>query len=124
MRFKPRSVQASISSSFILLDDRQLFYMGKSGVSDKHAQQPTKFAFEGKFFKNYEHFTPLRVECKWSKIFAATYVTFMDFRGCKQNNNVKEKIVKKVNESWNKVKSQILPPQNNILAKYINYKYL
>ncbi len=40
------------------------------------------------------------------------------------NNNIKEKLVKKVNQSWNLVKSQILPPHNAILSKNINYKYL
>ncbi len=32
LRFKPTSVQGSLTSSFVLLDDRQLFYTGKVGA--------------------------------------------------------------------------------------------
>lgn len=123
-RYKPRSINAGLYCSFILMDDRRVFKMGSTGT--ENVRVPSKFQFEKKFFGGTmtDDFTPLRVFCKWSKIMTATYILFVDFRKCNISKTVREKFVKKINDTWNVNSSQVLPTHDDLLAKHVWYKYL
>lgn len=123
-RYKPRSISAGLYSSYILMDDRRLFRMGKHGTET--VKNPTKFKFVKKFFNGRmaDDFTPLKVFCKWSKLMTATYVLFVDFRKCNISKTVREKFVEKINTIWGQNNSQLLPTHDDLMAKHIWYKYL
>jgi myosin-5 len=126
-RCKPRSVQAGYANSFFLLDDRNLFYCGRSGFNyQKNAQTPVRFNYEDKFFdiRMADNFTPIRIFTKWSKTMSIAYITFADFRNCKISSTIREKFIDKTNSMWQENQKFILPPQCDLLYKHINYKYL
>lgn len=123
-RYKPRSIAAGLYCSYILMDDRRLFRTGKLGTET--LKTPTKFKFVKKFFNGRmaDDFTPLKVICKWSKLMTVTYVLFADFRKCNISKTVREKFVNKINNTWGKNNTQLLPTHDDLMAKHIWYKYL
>ena len=53
-----------------------------------------------------------------------TYVLFADFRKCNISKTVREKFVNKINNTWGKNNTQLLPTHDDLMAKHIWYKYL
>jgi myosin-5 len=130
LRVKPRNVQAGFNNSFVLMSDRVLYYAGHVSSSvQKTAKVPTRFQFEDKYFKNkqFDQFVPVRVFVKWSKTLSVTYVVYADLRQDNSQSLISlfnEKFVAKVLGEWRTADKQLLPPQEEILQKSINLKYL
>lgn len=125
-RFKPRSVQATYNGGYMLLDDRQLYFWGRTGKLSTIAKTPTRLCYEETHFEGRmaDDFTPIRVQSKWSKILTATYLIFLDCRNYAESKTLREKFAEKVNAAWAEADRQILPPGDEILAKHIHSKYL
>lgn len=129
MRVKTRNVQAGFNSSFVLLSDRAVYYAGVTASNPgKPAKTPTRYFYEDKFFKSSyrDQFIPIRIFVKWSKVLSVVYLVYADLRTDSQNlvSQFNEKYVSKLLSEWLEVDKQLLPPQEEILNKSINLKYL
>ena len=130
LRVKPRNVQAGFNNSFVLMSDRVLYYAGLvSSSAQRTAKVPARFHFEDRFFKNkqFDQFVPVRVFVKWSKTLSVAYVVYADLRQENSQSLVSlfnEKFVAKVLAEWRAIDKQLLPPQEEILQKSFNLKYL
>lgn len=130
LRVKVRNVQAGFNSSFVLLSDRIVYY---SGVCNSQYQKPvkipTRYNYEDKFFKsrNNDQFIPIRIYVKWSKTLSVVYIVYADLRQDSPQNLIttfNEKYVHKILNEWRDFDKQLFPPQDEILQKSINIKYL
>lgn len=101
-RLPPRSVQAGMHSCFILSSDRNLYYTGKIGSSQRPSLLATKFNYESKFYAHRvtDNFGPVKVCCKWSSMMTATYVVFADFRQNKTPVGNREKQIDQISAEW------------------------
>lgn len=130
LRVKTRNIQAGFNNSFVLLGDRVVFYAGVvSSNSQKPAKTPSRFQYEDKFFRSRANdlFIPIRIFVKWSKSLSVVYIVYADLRQDNSQtllNTFNEKYVSKILNEWRTVDKQLLPPQEEILLKSINLKYL
>jgi hypothetical protein len=129
LRCKPRNVQAGFSSTFVLFEDRQIYFSGLIGLNKgRQTRFPIRLQYEDKFFPGrlMEKFVPVKVFTKWSRSLSVTYLVLADLRteGAKKPDlKFREKFVENVLDNWESDK-QVLPSGDEILARYVNQKYL
>jgi myosin-5 len=107
----PRSVQSGLSSSFILFETKQVYYMGSIGATKNDNLKPSRFAYEGVLFSeiNADDFRPVRLVTKWSRTMTATTIVFADFRyegGRNEASTMKDRVADKIQATWSECSQQ------------------
>jgi myosin-5 len=123
---KARSVQASVLSTYILLENKKIYHAGRISKTEKSNLGFKNFDFESKVFngKLGPDFYPLKLCSKWSKSLSLTYLIVADFRKVKQITNIRDKVSDQINEKWDEIYNQVLPPYTDGIYKSICSKYI
>jgi len=123
---KARSVQASVSASFVLLDNKRVLHAGLLSRSEQMNLSFRLFDIEDKVFggKLGPDFIPLRLYCKWSKALSLTYLMVADFRRVQVTTGIRDKIADQVHCKWEEVYNQMLPPFTEAIYKNICPKFV
>lgn len=125
-KLKIRSAQASFAGGFVLLSNNQVFQFGLCGREFGRKRKPTRMNYEDVFtvLRSNEDICPLKLDCRWSRVISVCSLVCVDFRGLKEAKLTKDKLVDKLNEAWGPCDKQLLPPYDELTAKFINYKSL
>lgn len=71
-----------------------------------------------------DDFYPLKLRTKWSKCLSVCYVVFADCRNISYNRLKKDKIAGLLVNKWVESGSQILPPYDENVSKFVNRNYM
>jgi len=123
---KVRCVQAGYHNSYVLCEDKKVFF---SGVNSNNCENQTTFmrldyeqrTFKGKLDVDY---SPVKLFTKWSNSIQLTYMVFADFRGCQTSKLIREKQLANMLKNWEDSYNQTMPPFDDKLTKSFSQKYM